>query len=144
MIRDLLITIRHRLSPTAPRTLGLLSLIPWLQLFGALLAFVLIAFFTATQSDLSNYISPGESPFFQWIRIHITKLLWLGLAYLVLTSMLQYLAMRGAREDFPLALTAFVGLELCAVGMLAYALVHRWDGLLGWGHTLLQASLILQ
>ena len=144
MIRDLLITIRHRPSPTAPRTLGLLSFIPWLQLFGALLAFVLIAFFTATQSDLSNYISPGESPFFQWIRIHITEFLWLGLAYLVLTSILQYVAMRGAREDFPRAVTALVGLELCAVGMLAYALVYRWDGLLGWGHTLLQLSLLLQ
>lgn len=144
MIRDLLITIRHRPSPTATRTFGLRSLIPWLQLFGALSAFVLIAFFTATQSDLSNYISPGESPFFQWIRIHITEFLWLGLAYLVLTSILQYLAMRGAREELPRAVTALVGLELCAVGMLAYALVHRWDGLLGWGHTLLQISLLLQ
>ncbi|MFQ5961512.1 MAG: sulfatase, partial [Candidatus Methylomirabilales bacterium] len=91
-----------------------------------------------------NYISPGESPFFQWIRTHITAFLWLGLAYLVLTSMLQYVSIRGTREDFSHALTALVGIEFCAVGMLAYAFQYGSDAFVGWGHTLLQTSLLLQ
>ncbi|MFQ5960341.1 MAG: sulfatase [Candidatus Methylomirabilales bacterium] len=122
----------------------LLYISSWLQLFGALLAFVLISFFTATQSELANYISPGESPFFQWIRGHITELLWSGLAYLVLTAGLQYLAIRFSRDDSLRGMMALVGAELVAVGLLAYALLSQRNGLLAWGHTLLQASILLQ
>jgi glucan phosphoethanolaminetransferase (alkaline phosphatase superfamily) len=116
----------------------------WLQLFRALLAFVLISFFTATQSELANYISPGESPFFQWIRVHITELLWFGLAYLVLTAGLQYRAIRFSRDASLRGMTPLVAAELVAVGLLAYALLYQRDGLFAWGHTLLQASILLQ
>lgn len=138
----------HPLRPRLPRASLAHSQLPslsfWLQLFGALVAFVLISLFTATQSDLANSISPGESPFLQSIRIHITGLLWFGLAYCVLIAGLQYLAIRFSRDESLRGMTALVGAELVAVGLLAYALLDQWNGLFAWGHTLLQASILLQ
>ncbi|MFQ5542153.1 MAG: sulfatase-like hydrolase/transferase, partial [Candidatus Binatia bacterium] len=123
---------------------GLFRITPWLQLFVALLAFVVISLFTAIQSDLANYISPGESPPFHWIRTHMTELLWFGLAFLLLASGLQYLGIRRARRDYPHGMMALAGVELVAVGMVAMAFLRQWDDLLLWGHALLQASILLQ
>ncbi len=135
---------RKNLLPGTIAPSGLLTITSWLQLFGAILAFVLISFFTATHSDLAHYISPGESPFFHSIRTHITELLWGGLAYLFFISGLQYLAIRFTCDESLRGMTALVGAELVAIGMLAHALLHRWDGLLSWGHALLQVSILLQ
>ncbi|MEE9152501.1 MAG: sulfatase [candidate division NC10 bacterium] len=149
MTTDPVTTLPHRPSRTSiPRGAlshsGLLRITPWLQLFAALSAFVLISLSAATESDLSNYISPGESSSFHWIRTHMRELLWFGLAYLLLASGLQYLGIRRARPDYPHGLSALAGAELVAVGMLAMAFLHQWDGLLSWGHALLQASILLQ
>ncbi len=139
------IRVSRRGSPTEKLVLSrLLCITPWLQLFGAFLMFVLLSLFAATQSDLGKSISPGESPFFQWIRIHMIELLWSGFGYLLLSCGLQYLWIRGTHEDYPHWMKALVGVELVALGMLASALLHRWDGLIPWGHTLLQVSILLQ
>ncbi len=122
----------------------LLSISFWLQLFGALMAFLLISFFTATQSELARSISPGESPFLQWMRNHTTEFLWSGLAYLLLTAGLQYIAIRFSRDDSLREMMGLVGAELVAVGLLGYALAAQRNGLLAWGHTLLQVSILLQ
>ncbi len=116
----------------------------WLQPFGALLAFVLVSLFTAVQSELGNHISSGESPSFEWIRTHITELLWFGFAYLLLASGVQYLGIQLRRQDYPHEMAALAGVELIAVGMLVTGLLHRWDELLLWGHALLQVSILLQ
>lgn len=132
---------RHWRKASPP---GLLCVTPWLQLFGALLAFVLISLLTAIQSELGNEISSGESPRLEWMRRNMTELLWLGLAYLLLASGLQHLGIRLTRQDYPQGMTALMGVELVGVGMLAMAFLHWWDGLLPWGHALLQASILLQ
>jgi hypothetical protein len=114
-----------------------------LQLFGALLAFVLISVFTAIQKGLASHISPGESPSFALIRTHITDLIWFGLAYLALVTGLQCLWIRQTQRDSTRGMVALLATELIAIGILAATLLHWWDGLL-WGHALLQASILLQ
>lgn len=134
-------------APTARGTLawaGLLRVSLWLQLFGAFLTFVLLSLFAATHSDLAKFISPGESPFFQWIRIHMAEFLWFGFGYLLLACGLQYLRIRRSHDDYPHWMTALVGVELIALITLASALLYRWDGLIPWGHALLQVSILLQ
>lgn len=122
----------------------LLCITPWLQLFGALLAFVLISLFTAIQSELGKHVSTGESPAFAWARTYMTELLWFGLAYLLVTSALQHLGTRLAYQHSPPCLKALMGVEMVAVGILAMAFVNRWDGVLPWGHALLQLCILLQ
>lgn len=124
-----------------PRVLATAS---WIQLFGACLAFVLISFYAATQSELANYISPGESPFFQWVRIHISALLWCGLGYLLLASTVQAVRIRSIPRSSRRGMTALVGIELIAIGMLAYTLLSGSNALLASGHALLQASVLFQ
>ena len=77
--------------PQSNNAKPLYGFLPWLQFSGAVLAFVLIALFTAVHSELGLAISPGESPIFDWIGNHMAILLGCGLAYLVLTFLLpQY------------------------------------------------------
>ena len=63
---------------------SLRGLLPWLHFLGATCVFVIIALFTAVNSELGRAISAGESPNFDWIRDHMGILLSFCLAYLVI------------------------------------------------------------
>lgn len=122
----------------------LLCIIPWLQLSGGLLAFLLIALFGTIHSELGHQISAGESPALAWARIHVAGVLGGGLAYLAVASALQALALRQAGRPAARGMNLLAAMELVAVASLGLAFLRQWDGVVPWGHTLLQLSLLLQ
>jgi hypothetical protein len=119
-------------------------IVPWLKLLGAVLAFVLIALYTAIHSELGRPLTIGESPAFSVAKAYPGTLLLFGLGYLVLVLALQGLSYRRLSLCHRRTVRILAGLELVALGILAVVVLLRWHGGLPLGHTLLQGSLICQ
>jgi hypothetical protein len=134
--------MKPSLEKNRPSTL--LWVIPWIHLFGALLAFVLISLFTTIHSELGKQISTGESPFFSWARTNMPVLLLVGLAYLLMAQWVQRLELRLHDRPYPRGMKALVWSEAVAIGILVLGFLHWWEGALPWGHVLLQLSILLQ
>jgi hypothetical protein len=130
-------------SPLRP-FLWLLSFSPWIKLFGAVLAFVLISLYCAIHSELGSQISTGESLGFSWVRTHIDWLLLIGLGYLIFASAFQHLWFQVNGKPYHRATRILAGLELISLGILAAAILSKIPGAQTWGHILLQVTLFLQ
>jgi hypothetical protein len=125
-------------------SMRLVSLSPWFKLLGALLAFVLLSLYSASHSELGNQISTGESPGFAWVRMYMDWLLLLGLAYLILASVLQHLWFQVNGKPYRGKVRVLAGLEFISLGTLAIAVFLDISGALIWGHLLLQIVLLGQ
>ncbi len=126
-------------SAKAGFTVGPCALL-WFPVVEALLAFVLVGAYTASQSPLGRYLSAGESPLFVWVRAHAASLLWGGLgAVLVLCITRLWSA-----ERWPVWMRALTGAEIAALGVLALTPLRAEGGILPAAHVGLQATLLLQ
>ena len=138
-------SLADKTSPLPLRpSLRLLSLSPWLKLFGAILAFLLISLHFAIHSELGSQISTGESLGFSWVRTNIDWLLLIGLGYLIFTSAFQHFWFQVNGKPYRRATRIFAGLELISLGILAVAILSKIPGAQTWGHILLQITLFLQ
>ena len=122
----------------------LYGFLPWLHFSGAVLAFVLIALFTAVHSELGLAISPGESPTFDWIGSHMAILLGCGLVYLVLTFLLQHRGIRSAAIPNARGIRILAGIEFLCIFILAAGFYYPWDAMIGFPHIVLLISILLQ
>jgi hypothetical protein len=112
----------------------------WLQIVEAVSTFLLVGVYTASQSPLGRYLSAGESPLFVWSRTHAAPLFWGGLGVV-----LGICAVRAwAAERRPVLIQALIGIEVAALGAMAFDSLRGADGILGAAHVGFQASLVLQ
>ncbi len=121
-----------------------LSILPWLNLFGAVLGFVLISLFAAIHSDLAKEISTGESPAFSWARTSMPVFLLIGLAFFSAVFWVQRLELRRDGLPYRRATTIMMWAETVAVAVLATGFLRWWAGGVFWGHVLFQVSILAQ
>src|SRR5712691_2338143 len=106
----------------------------------AILAFVLVGTYTASQSPLGRYLSAGESPLFVWIRAHAASLLWGGLGVVLVLCAARV----WAAERWPVWMQTLIALEIAALGVVALTPLRAEGGILAAAHVGLQATLMLQ
>ncbi len=91
---------------------------PWLTFSSAILIFVLVSIFTATQSELAHQISAGESPGFAWVRDHLAFLVGSGLAFLSLVFLVQQLGIRSENKTYRGGIKTLIWMECLGVLIL--------------------------
>lgn len=124
--------------------LKLLSFSHWLKLVGSVIAFVTISLYSAIHSELGNQISTGESFLFSWVRTYMAWLLFFGLAYLVLISLMNHVWFRLNRHPFPRQIMVLGGCEAFALAVLFLSIFCNWTAAIPWAHLLLQIALLFQ
>ena len=133
----------YRLSVT-PLPGRLFAITAFLHFSGAVLVFVLVAFFTAVHSELGQAISQGEGPVFEWIRRHMTTLLGSGLFYLVFTFLLQRFIYRSGQIPCSPGIRILAGIEFWTIPILAMGLFFDWHVALSLTSIVLLIAIMLQ
>jgi hypothetical protein len=117
---------------------------PWLTFFSAILIFVLVSILTASQSELANQISAGESPGFAWVRDHITIFVGGGLTFLILVFWIQWLGIQSENRPYRAGIKALIWMECLGVLILIVAFYFRLTALLSPAHSFLLLAILLQ
>jgi hypothetical protein len=117
---------------------------PWLTFSSAILIFVLVSILTATQSELANQISTGESPGFAWVRDHIAILMGGGLTFLILVFLIQQLGIRSENETYRGGIKSLVWIECLGVLILTVTFYLQLTSLYSPAHSFLLLAILLQ
>jgi glucan phosphoethanolaminetransferase (alkaline phosphatase superfamily) len=117
---------------------------PWLTFSSAILIFVLVSIFTATQSELAHQISAGESPGFAWVRDHLAFLVGSALAFLSLVFLVQQLGIRSENKTYRGGIKTLIWMECLGVLILTVASYFQMTALLSPAHSFLLLAILLQ
>jgi glucan phosphoethanolaminetransferase (alkaline phosphatase superfamily) len=123
---------------------GVYRILPWLYFAGALLVVFLNAAFAAVHSPLSQEISTGESPGFDWLRTNITTCIGFGLVYVVI---LCWLHLRQTCQSSSVSnrwVSLLVCIQILSVAAIALLLFFRQSGLLSLFYAVLLISFFIQ
>ena len=118
-------------------------ILPWLLIAGAALVVVMTALFASVHSPLGQEISAGESPGFAWIRLHITFLMGVLMAYLILVCWLQ---IKQLHQDRPSSriLPSLVCVEVVGIALVSLFLLSRQTNIILAALTVLLISILLR